>query len=84
MEQKHVERVDVIVSRLLEVASVVAHLRLHLFFDNAGCFLFPFRRAGKIGNKRSQCVQRDGLAQQVSIGGKVKREIVLDVQAVTI
>src|SRR5260370_38563649 len=48
MEQKHVERIDVIVGGLLEVTSVLAPLAVELAADDARAGLAPPVRIGKV------------------------------------
>ena len=68
VEQEHVQRIHVIVSRLLEVASVAAHLPLELFLYQRGRGAFPSPRAGPFREQRSDRMQRHRLTQQMSIG----------------
>src|SRR5260370_21614538 len=48
MEQKHVERIDVIVGGLLEVTSILAHLPVELVADDTRAGLAPPIRVRKV------------------------------------
>ena len=84
VQQEEVERVHVIVGRLLEMAAVGTHLGLHLLPHDAPARLGPAPGVGEAGKQRAQRVQGHRLAQQVGIGRKVYRQIPFDEAAVPV
>src|SRR5581483_270224 len=84
MQQKHVQRVDVIVSGLLKVTAVFAHLRRNLLFENSAAFELPSARAWKFRQQPSDCVQGHRFAQQMRVRRKIQREITLEKPCVTV
>src|SRR5579871_5570812 len=69
--QEKVQSVDVIVSRLLKVQAITAHLAFRLGLDNLPSS--PLPRPGR-RNLRTQCAdekQRYGFSQQMSVGREV-------------
>ena len=75
VEQEEIQRVHVIVGRLFEVGAVFADLAKHFLLHDACAGLRPSRRVRKGGEEDAEGVQRDGLAEQMSIGGEVDGEV---------
>src|SRR5690349_11158697 len=78
------QRVDVKVSRLLEIAAVRADLPVHLRENDLAPRAHPSGRAGQGREERSQGMQRYGLAQEVCVGREVHGEVVLQKAAVLV
>ena len=73
-----------IVGRLLEMAAIGPHLRLHLLPYDAPARLGPAPCVGEAGEQRAQRVQGHRLAQQVGIGRKIDRQIPFDEAAMAV
>jgi hypothetical protein len=54
MQQEEVDGIDVIVSRLLEVNTIVLHLKAHLLLDKLGPLPLPRGCFRPIGEKTSE------------------------------
>ena len=63
MEGEHVERVDMIISGLLEMAAVFADLLFHRLAHVSATGCLPFFRPRQSGKQSAQGVQRHGFAQ---------------------
>src|SRR5712692_8700722 len=74
MEQEHVQRVNVVIARLLEMASVGVNLTADLCLHHLVPGLFPAACMRETRKENAQGMECDGFSQQVSVRGKIKRK----------
>lgn len=84
MKEEHVERVDMIVSGLLEVRAVGADLAVHFLDGDGGSAVDPAAAAGSVAEETADGMEDDGFTQKVCIGGEVDGEVVFEVAAVLV
>ena len=71
VEEQHVERIHVVICRLLEVGTIRPHLELNFLRENPRTHLLPSPRPGKRREQGAQGVQGYGFAQQVGIAREI-------------
>src|SRR6185437_2599476 len=84
MKQEHVERVEAVIGRLFEMASVVTHLPSHFAQHDFAAEGGPALRSRDCGEQLPQSVQRDGFPAQVSVRREIIRQIRFDVTGMKI
>ena len=75
IQQKHIERVDVVVSRLLEVAAIRLDLKIQLLFDDAAACADEAARARHLRVHAADRVKGESFAEQVRVGREIHRKI---------
>src|SRR5882762_1695238 len=73
--QEKVYRIDVIVSGLLKVGAIGAHLARRFLLDNLPSSFTPSLRGGKLRAEHSHEEKRNALSEQVSVRRKIRREM---------
>ena len=72
--EKEVERIHVVVGGLLEMHAVGAHLTAGLLQGEVPPDRPPAPRGRQFGTQRADEEERDGLTEQVRIGGEIGRQ----------
>src|SRR5579863_595231 len=84
VEQKHIQRVNVIVAGLLEMTAVVPNLPLHFLVDNPCSEPLPSLRTGSAPEHHPESMQGDTFPQQMRVRREVYGEVRLQMQSMLI